>query len=593
MAGEQKGKAYEAFTKAALQRLKAKRCFKGEIFWDEKPDGMTIVPDLTIGPEKDRPHTVMLITHCGSAKNSDMKYWRNMGELAEAKILLPAVPMVFNLVFDSVIKENLKNAQAASFDGQLLVGDKKYGDKLQKWIDHNLKRFPKDKHEKADFIAEEARTDKVLKSLLDQFTIDLEALLKKKAPVELEQVWAMERKRPPGRAPRARDTFVRRGLSKLLIFEDLGVALRLFSGKRVNASEVPEYAYELGLATRFTSGSSGIAKPADQEIVNAVTTLSDAQTKLVLGKAPVSKLSDWLVSLRNIIDLAIMGRYIESNFSMLSTKSGLERALISLHRNPSALIPSTSFKVGSPGSVWLFEVLMELVKQADERSSGFGYAQLGREVVNAGWGSGKDLSSASQFGGGFGLSAWIKRNPKSGFRDDLVQGCSDILAARLGMIGLKSVQGLLKEIKNGYASNIIESKICTYKGFEPLRLLIESKVPGCKLDKIRSCFGEKAGLPGQATKTTVLRKGKTLINWQSVSDAGRDHKKKELSGRAVALRYSWDAKAKKFVRRPGVEKLILVVDGTWRREDLLTLARAGWDEIFYPDEMDKLAKAIV
>jgi hypothetical protein len=123
--------------------------------------------------------------------------------------------------------------------------------------------------------------------------------------------------------------------------------------------------------------------------------------------------------------------------------------------------------------------------------------------------------------------------------------------------------------------------------------LIESKVSGCKLEKIRSCFGEKAELPGQATKTTVLRKGKTLINWQSVSDAGRDHKKKELCGRAVALRYSWDATNKKFIKRPLVEKLLLVVDGTWRREDLLALARAGWDEIFYPDEMDKLVKAIV
>jgi hypothetical protein len=593
MAGEQKGKAYEAFTKAALLRLKGKRVFKGDIFWDEKAEGMTIVPDLTIGTDKDHIHTLILITHSGSAKESEKKGWRNMGELAEAKIFLPVVPKVFNLAFDSVIKENLKKAQAASFDGQLLVGDKKYGDKLQQWIDHNLKRFPKDKHEKADFITEEARTDKVLKSLLDQFATDLEALLKKKAPVELEQVWAMERKRAPGRAPRARDTFVRRGLSKLLIFEDLDVAIRLFSGKRVTANEVPEYAYELGLANRFTSGGSGIAKPADEEIVNAVTTLGDPLTKMVLRKAPVSEISAWLVSLRNITDLAIMGDYIEKNFSTLSSMNGLKTALRSLHRDSGALIPATTFAGGSPDSVWMFEVLMELVKQSEDKSAGFGYAQLGREVVAAGWGSSKDLASASQFGGGFGLSAWIKRNPKSGFRDDLLEGCADVLSARLKTIGLKSVQILLNGIKDGFASNLIESKICTYKGFEPLRLLIESVVPGCKLDKIRSCFGEKAALPGQATKTTILRKGKTLINWQSCHGSHTNDKKKELSGRAVALRYSWDAKAKKFVRRPGVEKLILVVDGTWRREDLLTLARAGWDEIFYPDEMDKLAKAIV
>jgi hypothetical protein len=593
MAGEQKGKAYEAFTKAALLRLKAKRSFKGDIFWDEKPDGMTIVPDLTIGADKDHIHTLILITHSGSAGDSHKKFWRNLGELCEAKLNLTCIPNAYSLIFDPIVKEDLKKGQAASFDGLLIVGERKYGDKLRQWIDDSLKRFPKDKHEKADFIIDEARVDKSLKSLLDQFSGDLEALLKKKAPVELEQVWAMERKRTPGRAPRARDTFVRRGLSKLLIFEDLDVALRLFSGKGVKEDEVPEYAFELGLATRFTSGSSGIAKPADEEIGNAVTTLGDSPTKMILGKAPVSELSAWLVSLRNITDLAIMGNYIEKNFSTLSTKSGLQTALKALHRNSGALVPVATFAGGAPDSVWMFEVLMELIKQFEDKSAGFGYAQLGREVIDAGWGSTKDLASASQFGGGFGLSAWIKRNPKSGFRDDLLEGCANVLSARLKSIGLKSVHILLKGIKHGFASNIIESKLCTYKGFEPLRLLIESKVSGCNLDKIRSCFGEKAELPGQATKTTVLRKGKTIINWQSCHSSHTNDKKKELCGRAVAMRYSWDAKAKKFIRRPGVEKLILVVDGTWKREDLLTLARAGWDEIFYPDEMDKLAKAIV
>ena len=42
-----------------------------------------------------------------------------------------------------------------------------------------------------------------------------------------------------------------------------------------------------------------------------------------------------------------------------------------------------------------------------------------------------------------------------------------------------------------------------------------------------------------------------------------------------------------------MDKLILVVDGTWQQSDLDALVRAGWDEIFYPDEMEKLATAIV
>ena len=77
------------------------------------------------------------------------------------------------------------------------------------------------------------------------------------------------------------------------------------------------------------------------------------------------------------------------------------------------------------------------------------------------------------------------------------------------------------------------------------------------------------------------------IVWQSCTDSGRDHKKKELCGRAPGLRYHWNGKG--FVARPGIKKLVLLLDGTWRDEDLKALLRAGWDEIFYPDEMDRLA----
>jgi len=84
---------------------------------------------------------------------------------------------------------------------------------------------------------------------------------------------------------------------------------------------------------------------------------------------------------------------------------------------------------------------------------------------------------------------------------------------------------------------------------------------------------------------------KTLINWQSAHDSHTNDKKKELCGRAAGLRYHWNGKS--FVRRPGVEKLLLLLDGTWCDEDLKALLQSGWDDVFYPDEIDKLIKAIV
>ena len=586
MAGEQKGKAYEAFTKAALERLKTKGHLKDNIFWDERPETMTIIPDLTLGRDKDQPSVVFLVTHSGAAGNSHMKTWRNMGELTEAKILLPFAPRVFNLAFDSVIKENLKEAQAASFDGQLLVGDLAYGTKLQAWIDGNLARFPKDKHEKVTFLHDEAKKDKALSSLLDSLQNDLKLLLAKKAPPELDQIWTMERKRPSGKAPRAKDTFVRRGLSKLMIFEDLDVAIRLFSGKRVGDHEVPAYAYELGLAGKAV----GRATPADEEIANAIATLGESPAKAILKKAPLSELSAWLVSLRNSGHMLAIRDYLIREHNNLAKPATLYKRLAELHAKPNSLIdPKNAPLNWPPRSVWLFEVLMEIPKLLNGDPTSYGYAQMERDC--------EKLSGMPKAGDPVyrtTIPGWVHRRVGSAIDSKVLQGISTVLAEHFASTSKESLSEVLSdENLKGYFNNLIEAKLCTYRMFEPLRLLIEGSLSGIKKDAVRSCFGEKAELPAQATKTTILRKGKTLINWQSCHGSHTNDKKKELCGRAVALRYSWDATTKKFIKRPGVEKLLLVVDGTWRREDLLALARAGWDEIFYPDEMDKLAKAIV
>ena len=51
MAGEKKGKAYEALVMVALQELKRRGKLHGEIFWNQKPAEMTIEPDFSIGPD--------------------------------------------------------------------------------------------------------------------------------------------------------------------------------------------------------------------------------------------------------------------------------------------------------------------------------------------------------------------------------------------------------------------------------------------------------------------------------------------------------------------------------------------------------------
>ena len=86
------------------------------VHWNVKPDGMSIDPDFTLGIDPHRPHTVLLVSHCRSSKESEKKTWRNLGELGEAKTVLPIVPQVFCLTF-GLFKEELTALQAAAFDG--------------------------------------------------------------------------------------------------------------------------------------------------------------------------------------------------------------------------------------------------------------------------------------------------------------------------------------------------------------------------------------------------------------------------------------------------------------------------------------------
>jgi hypothetical protein len=597
MAGEKKGKAYEALVKLALEQLKWKGVLSESIFWDEKPDGMSIVPDLTIGVSKDEPHILLLITHSGAAGNSHMKTWRNMGELAEAKVCLPNIPRVFNIAFDSVIKENLKLALAASFDGQLLVGDLDYGKALQDWIDQNLKRFPKEKEAKVTFLDAESKSDKILKKLLKQFTDDLDKLLKQRASAELDALWTMERQRKHvTRVPRARNTFARRGLSKLLIFEDIDVALRLYSGQRVAQTEIPGYAYDLLYTVRgaehgpLAGLAMGRATPTDEEISNAVSLLGYSTAKYLLRKAPLGKIEGWLVSLRNIPHLRVIGDYIYDHYDQLCDSAILAKQLSHLHKDPSALVKDKSLPANwPPQNIWLFEVLLELSRLDEDNSTAYGYAQLERDCEKI-----VGMPRAGDPIYRMTIPGWVHRRIDVALPTKVLDGICVVISNKLSNIGKKRVKELLTdEALKKLLGSIIETKLCTYRLYEPLKLLIEHTTPRCTSVSYRSCFGERAGLGGQATKTTILQKGKTLINWQSAHSTHTKDKKKELCGRAVSLRYTWDAKNRKFVARPSVAKLILVVDGTWSRDDLNALARAGWDEIYYPDDMGELAKAIV
>jgi hypothetical protein len=137
------------------------------------------------------------------------------------------------------------------------------------------------------------------------------------------------------------------------------------------------------------------------------------------------------------------------------------------------------------------------------------------------------------------------------------------------------------------------NKLLTYQDFEPLPALVSTacaaKVTRIAARTVMADLAERAVQDAGTMPALAFEGG--VVCWKSVTDAGKDHKRKELGGRARALRFMKTDRG--FEVRPTAAKLFLVVDGTFNTADIGVLLQSGWDAVFYPDEMDKLVKAIV
>lgn len=580
MAGERKGKAYEAVVLVALEELRAEGLFKGSIYWEKTPTGMTIKPDIMIGPSEDRPDYSILITQCTSVKNSDMKMWRNFGELVETKTCLPTVPRVFSFTFGT-IKEDLERIQAWAFD----VFRWCRGEKWHAELDALADELTSQKELKVAAFPEVIR-ERNPRAVLNPLKKLLKDCFLSRSRPQMKGLWELHRQRRIPPAPSSRETHVRRGLAKLLVFEDLELGARIHDGCRVPKDQVPSYAFELGLAQKSTREAWGV----DPEIQSVIELLGRDQAIALARKSLQPQMEQWYYTLRNRPLVPAMARWIIANYSNLCRPEWFRDKLIELYYSPEKFLSKPpDVAQWPPPTVWLFEVVMQLVRASTGSANGYGYGQLFNELLARYGGRLKGGGEPPRWR--FVLPDWVHRRGNKSFSPEELLQVTTILSERLVKISFARAKAILSEMAEANATHILEAKVIPYRMFDPIGKLLESNIPGFKETQVDVCFREASGVRGQAGRMVIGKAKHTLINWQSCTDSGRDHKKKELCGRAVGLRYHWNGTA--FVPRPGVNKLILVLDGTWKDEDIQALVRAGWDEIYYPDEMDRLVKAIV
>ena len=567
MAGERKGEGFECLICLALQNLGYS--LNKDFFWGEKPEGFSVDPDFIIGDLSAPTHWI-LATSSGSAKNSLEKFWRNLGEIFEVKRNFETPPKILNLVFETNLRDALQKAMSSISDSELLLEHFSYGSTLQCFIDDLINEFPDSREDKILYINRQIQSCASISDAFKQFQDELEETLSIENS-QFNRLWKLLRTEDRNCECReAKDTFLRRGIAKIMTLpKSLRTSLYSHVLHRGRLRNLPNHFHALGYARRSLVGSV----ITDPEILWAIKNISQEDLEYIITTSYSARPKNWqnwnnILHETNISENQI---YLEENYEELITPGGMEIHLIN-H--------------APEGYKWLFAHLMEILKMASGKRQGYGYSVLSRDV-----GYTKGISQ-----GYLELSDWVNGLIESPRNPTLLSDVATALASRLANIPFQKLQQLGSSIEKEYFHNLMETKIISYWLFEPLPLLIyralkDLNLPFEDIKKHPTFIGEYLGEPTRIASPRAIRVSNTLIGWRSAYDSGKHHKAKEMAGRAQARRYEFDGQT--FRKRQGVEQLIMLVDGTFTSDQLTSLYNAGWDYVFYPDEMDSFKSRIL
>jgi hypothetical protein len=579
MANEVRGILFETITDAALRKAVKLSGFTGEVRWNEKPKGASVTPDFTIGKSLDEPSHVVLVTASGSSKESEKKSWRNLGEMQEVKAQMPGPPIVVNLYFKSELKQGVSAAAERLYDAILHIDKKSYHKPLESWVNGNLRNAAKTKEARREFLQESIKVDPILASAVANLAEDLSTALTQRK-TDLESLWKLMQAEyvKPHAYPTARTTTVRRGLGKLSVLE-LHVRQLVYDYhtklSSIPISKMPQYVFDLGFFNRTVGG----ARLIDPEIREVINLLGSRTCEEIFRRAPQS-LHIWINPLRDLGRVDVHVDFVHKHYDDFVNPRRYKKLLIDCFNDPAGLS-------GEPGDekVWVYETVVSLLKAKSDMRQGYGVAQLAVDT------------STPEFGaGGFVLPPFVQRTKMltTVQLDGLASGLSKRFAQD---VAKNDIPKLKANVFGLVIKENLEDRLIPYRNFEALLWLLEAELERQgKAYTSKFPYGgwlnEYAEVGRASATTPFVRVGKTLIHWKSVSDAGKDHKRKELSARARNVKYQFHPKTKTFTHRADVEQLALIVDGTFTDADLKVLAESGWDIIVYPDQIKELVSRL-
>ena len=641
MAGETRGELAEAIAKVALESAVASRGRSDKVYWEEAPANSVIKPDLTTGESIDHPSNLLLINASESPKESEKKFWRNLAEVFGSKARLDPRPAVISLVFKSEIKPELIRFTRTLCDSAHLVDrDPVHGEPIARWLEGNHASAPSKKAGKEKLVRRAGTLG--TKQYDASFALALRHLAQTLAPMlfrhrdELRPLWDLMQSdfesRIGGAVRPSRRTLLRRGLARWMAFGPevrLDVVRAHLGGSWVPRGSVPDYSTQLGLLKRSLKGGR-VPRPgaAPSDMVSSVSADLRAGAKFfldamgddaeraalelvgTLAGAPseMERIAGLLRAMPSRVGL--WHRYVVARWDKLCTPAGCYEEL-QLCSQDSTMGGAVSD--GAPSRVWLYDHLVGILRAHAGKNNDYGYGRLMgyfkdnqddptlgallRETVETL--DGRAERTATRW-----VDLTLPNSAEPGRRgfQDWLKGAKEVSPVIVAAFAF-ALASLLSEIDSPASiksSGLVSAhayglwnKLLTYQDFEPLADLVESacgeRVQRLSAETLLSDMAEQS--VQNAGRIPVLSFSGGVICWKSVTDSGKAHKRKELAGRARALRFQF------IDGRPGLrssaERLLLVVDGTFDDDDLKVLRGAGWDEIYYPDEMDRLVAAIV
>lgn len=568
MAGEKKGDAFEALIFIALSELGYR--LGEDLHWGEKPSGFSFDSDFILGETKNPTHWIFVTTTI-SAKNSNMKFWRNLGELFEVKREYLPPPKAINFVMESNQDAVLIESMKSLCDGDIHVSLNDYGTCLIDFINSEIEKFPTSKTDIVDYISYFISKNSRLRLCFNEFKSHIFAELNNKKN-NFDSLWKLLRNSRTGSTSIVSfNTYFRRGIAKLIIFDacERHIIYKHKSSKKELYS-LPEFVFQLG----FIRKSIGIARIVDQDILSVLNYFSNniSSVEQVVSRCYSTRQSHWdkwIPMLRNS-PVHSNHEYFLNNIGDLT--------------NPSRLLVHLN-KCDVNGVKWLFWHIIEVLKVASGKKQGYGFAVLAQDV-----GYSKGISQGYKY-----LADWANGALKSKLPSQLLLDVSRALSKRIDGLKKSDLISIGKNIESEFIDNLLEQKFVTYPYFEPIPILIEDYLSqeGIAFErsvKHPSFIGEYLGKPKNIT-TPIIKSNKTLIYWKSAYDQGRHHKTKELCGRSTAIKYEFFNGEVR--NRSNIEKLILVIDGTFTAEQLDSIKRSGWNDIVYPHEIKKLKNIII